>query len=72
MKLRYHKKSDALSIRFNNKRYFESDEVRNGVIFDFDKKGEIIAIEVLDASKKLSRGFEKDFKKKGVPIAISN
>jgi len=57
MKLRYDKKNDALYIRFNDKRYFESDEVREGVIFDYDKKGKIIGIEILDASEVLPKDF---------------
>lgn len=57
MKLRYDKKEDALYIRFNDKRYFESDEVRDGVIFDYDQQGRIIGIEILDASKVLPKGF---------------
>ncbi len=54
MKFHYDKKVDALSIRFNDKRYAESDEVREGVVFDYDKKGGIIGIEILNASKVVS------------------
>jgi len=54
MKFHYDKEVDALSIRFNAKRYAESDEVREGVVFDYDKKGAIISIEILNASKVLS------------------
>lgn len=54
MKLNYDPQVDALSIRFNNKPYFASDEVRDGVIFDYDKNDKIIAIEILDASKVLA------------------
>jgi len=61
MKNRYDKKEDALYIRFNKKRYFESEEVRDGVIFDYDRKGHIVGIEILDASKVLPRDFQKGF-----------
>lgn len=66
MKLRYDKKEDALYIRFNSQRYFESDEVRDGVIFDYDKKGKIVGIEILDASKILPKDFSTNY-----PQAIS-
>ena len=35
----------------------ESDEVSEGIIFDYDAKGKIIAIEVLDASRRFPREF---------------
>lgn len=54
MKYHYDPKVDALSLRFNDEPYFESDEVKDGVIFDYDKNGKIIAIEILDASKILA------------------
>lgn len=54
MKIRYDRKVDALSIRFNNKRYAESDEVSEGIIFDYDRDGNIIGMEILNASKILS------------------
>jgi uncharacterized protein YuzE len=69
MKLQYDKKVDALYIRLNDKRYVESDEISEGVIFDYDAKGKIIGIEILDASSK----FPKDFSHKlvGKKILIS-
>lgn len=61
MKLRYDKKEDALYIRFNDRRYFESDEVKGGMVFDYDKEGRIIGIEILDASKILPKGFRDSY-----------
>ena len=53
MKVNYDEKSDAMYIRFSNSPYYESDEVKAGIILDYDKKGKVIAIEILDASKNL-------------------
>jgi len=53
MKINYDEKADAMSIRFSDAKYYESDEVKDGIIFDYDKKGKVIAIEILDASKNL-------------------
>lgn len=50
MKLKYDKETDILYIRFNNLKIVESDE-KNGVIIDYSEKGEVVAIEVLAASK---------------------
>lgn len=61
MKFNYDPQVDALSIRFNDKPYFESDEVRDGVVFDYDNNGKIIAIEILDASKVLAKEKSRSF-----------
>jgi uncharacterized protein YuzE len=42
------------SIRWGNADYEESDEV-DGVILDYDKNGNVIGVEVLNASKKIKR-----------------
>ncbi len=53
MRINYDKQSDAMYIRFSEAKYYESDEVKEGVILDFDKKGKIIGVEVLDVSERL-------------------
>lgn len=57
MRFHYDKKSDSLYIRFNEKRYFESDELKEGIVFDYDKNGKIVGIEILEASKKFPKEF---------------
>jgi len=37
MKFNYHKKEDALYLRFNEALIAESDEIREGIILDYDK-----------------------------------
>ena len=68
MKFHYDKKVDALSIRFNNQRYVESDQVSDDVILDYDKQGRIIGIEVLNASKRFPKEFHKQLHKKLIPV----
>ena len=53
MKIRYDEKSDAVYIRLRDARYHESDEIRDGIVLDYDRKGKIIGIEILDASTHL-------------------
>jgi uncharacterized protein YuzE len=48
MKLRYDSEADALYVRFSDQQIIESEEVRPGLILDFDEKGRIVAIEMLD------------------------
>ena len=70
MKFHYDKQADALYIRFNDKRYFESDEVRDGVIFDYDKNGKIVGIEVLDASKQFPKEFKSQIQRKAISVSL--
>lgn len=71
MRLHYNKKQDALYIKFNENRYLESEEVQDGVIFDYDSKGKIIGIEVLDASRKFPNQFQKEFSKHRLPLLLT-
>jgi uncharacterized protein YuzE len=70
MRFHYDKKIDALYIRFNEKRYVESDEVEDGIIFDYDKAGKIIGIEVLDASKRFPKEFKSKLHQKRIPVVL--
>ncbi len=53
MRIRYDEKVDALYIRLRESKYFESDEIKEGFILDYDKEGNIVGIEILDASSYL-------------------
>ncbi len=51
MKITYHTQNDILHILFSNSPIEESDEDKPGVILDYDKDGNIVEMEILDASK---------------------
>jgi uncharacterized protein YuzE len=70
MRFHYDKIEDALYIRFDESPYKESEEIREGVVFDYNRKGEIIGIEMLNASKKLSKRFRESFLKKKYPLVM--
>lgn len=53
MVIRYDKELDIIYIRFNEKKIEESDEDKPGLILDYDSEGEIVGIEVLNASSKM-------------------
>ena len=54
MKVRYDEEADALYIRLRKGEYYESDEIKEGFILDYDADGNIVGIEILDASSNLS------------------
>jgi len=70
MRFHYNKSEDALHIRFDESAYAESDEVEEGIILDYDKKGKVVAIEILDASKKLTSSFRASLLKQEIPLRI--
>ena len=70
MKFNYDKKADALAIRFSDKPYAESDEVSEGVIFDYNKQGQIIGLEILDASRKMPKELKQKFASKRLPVVL--
>jgi uncharacterized protein YuzE len=51
MKIQYDKEVDVINIKFSDADIFETDEDKSGVIIDYDKDGNIVEIEVLNASK---------------------
>ncbi len=52
MKISYDREVDILRIVFADTLVDESDEAKPGVILDFDANGNIVAMEILDASKR--------------------
>ena len=61
MKVKYDKETDVLYIRFSNEAINESDEERSGIILDYDAKGSIVAIEILNASKKMPQPLKVEY-----------
>lgn len=54
MKVKYDKEVDIVYIQLNDSKVSESDESIKGVILDYDANGNIVGIEVLEASKKMA------------------
>jgi len=52
MRIHYSQEADVLYIRLNDTDIENSDEVTDDVIMDYDKKGNIVGIEILSASQK--------------------
>jgi uncharacterized protein YuzE len=55
MKISYDKESDAVYLILNETAVVkESEEVRPGVILDFDEKNQVVGVEILSASRHVS------------------
>ncbi len=52
MKVTYDSEADVIQIILRETAVDESDESKPGVILDYDKAGEIIGIEILNASRR--------------------
>jgi uncharacterized protein YuzE len=62
MKVMYDSQTDTLSVILkDNVAVHESDEDKPGVILDYDKDGNLISLEVLDASKRVTDARNVDF-----------
>ena len=51
MKVIYDRETDTLSLILAQAPVAESDELREGLIIDYDRAGHIVSVEVLDASE---------------------
>jgi YD repeat-containing protein len=66
MKVSYDKASDTLSmILKDNTPVVESDEDKPGVILDYDAAGNLVSIEILDASKRVTEARKVEFQTTG-------
>ena len=53
MKVKYDQEVDVLTIEFSSVPVEESDEDKPGIILDYDKDGNIVGLEILNASKRM-------------------
>ncbi|HEX9384715.1 MAG TPA: DUF2283 domain-containing protein [Anaerolineales bacterium] len=54
MKVIYDQVADILTIILTENPITESDEDKPGVILDYDDKGNLVSLEILDASRRVS------------------
>lgn len=66
MKASYDPTTDTLSLIFKeDATVFESDEDKPGVILDYDESGNLVSVEILDASRRVTEASKMEFRVAG-------
>ncbi len=55
MKLKVDEKADALYLRLDDSKVIESEEVSPGVVLDFNQENQVVGVEILNLSKRVSK-----------------
>jgi len=53
MRIRVDKDTDTLYFRLDENRIVESEEIRPGVILDYDENNQVVGVEFLNVSKRI-------------------
>jgi len=62
MKVTYDPRTDTLTVILKDRApVAESDEEKPGVILDYDERGNLISLEILDASKRVTETRRMEF-----------
>ncbi|MCS7228220.1 MAG: DUF2283 domain-containing protein [Endomicrobia bacterium] len=61
MKVIYDEHTDTILVVFKEVQVAESDESKSGVILDYDEKGDLVSVEILEASKRISKVKNLEF-----------
>lgn len=69
MKVTYDASVDVLRILFSDAPVDESDEDKPGMIIDYDAEGNVVGIEILDASQHVGNPHGVEYAVIGLPTA---
>lgn len=58
MKIKYDEEADVIYLRFGEGKIIESDEIKDGIIIDYDENDNPVAIEILNAKDILANNPE--------------
>ena len=62
MKVSYDSRTDTLSVVFrSDAEVAESDETKTGVVIDYDEDGNLVSLEILDASMRVTEADRVEF-----------
>ncbi len=71
MKFNYYPETDSLYIDLSSKKSVASEEIKPGIVLDFDKDNNLVGIDIDHASKKIDLSIleAKELPLKGVSVA---
>lgn len=61
MRADYDRSVDVLTVIFSDALVEESDEIKPGVILDYDSAGNVVGLEILDASSRVANPSAMEF-----------
>ena len=68
MRVTYDSETDTLTIVFSDTQVVESDEDKPGIILDYDVSGNLVSLEILDASMRV--GLPTQIEYQVVPAGV--
>lgn len=68
MRIIYDRETDTLTIIFTDTLVAESDEDKPGVILDYDAAGNLVSMEILDASRRVKAPSQIEYQV--APVAV--
>ena len=70
MRVIYDSETDTLTVVFSDTQVVESDEDKPGVILDYDGSGNLVSLEILDASRRVELPTQIEYQV--VPAGVSS
>jgi uncharacterized protein YuzE len=61
MKLVYDPEVDVLTVLLSDAPVVESDQDKPGIILDYDSDGNVVSLEILDASKRMTNPLSVEY-----------
>ncbi len=72
MQVIYDAHTDTLTIIFREVAIADSDEQSPGIIFDYDDQGDLVALEILDASRRITQPTQMMYQLVGYQVATKS
>ena len=71
MRIEYSQTADALYVHFREIEVARSEDIQDGVVVDFDDQGQLVGIEILDVSSRLSLADLSNVSIENLPVELA-
>ena len=62
MKVHFDEKTDALYFRLDDSKIVESEEVKPGIVLDYNDKNQVVGVEILNVKERVPEASLKEMK----------